>query len=729
MQRRSNLTKPPATIDVRGVLGHFKVPNANLTVEYILTYASLDEGNTPNGQLLDLLVPVREVFSLNDLSFDHLLQRDLDDYRVSEEMVPYLLGNKYPGEVFSEPRFFPPILAIIVPMKGENMNELYPKCIEIPDEEDEVPLQVFKYGNVFSVKREKGLDGQLAQSSVDLCIHPTQAKLVIVDGQHRAMAMLAAYRGISNKWDGNGFQYFYKEINLDDISDKSILHQIHLPVCIAYFPELTLGNQADQGQIDEERNLTTACRRLFLDVNRNARQPSKAREILLDDTDLVACFTRQLFNMVKQNTETNMLQLHHTEYDNPHDKIPTTRPLALTNVYSIYSTLRSILLTRDETIWNPLAQYGSGRPAENNERLRRELNLEAKLTEKEKEQYGIEISNITYNNYPRQGEVKFRQCFEEGWGRVMVNSLSNFYPFSKHIEAVDTTLETCERHIRENKIAYIALVEGQGLRHTLDQKQKRKTKQDNEKKDGVKSDIQKAWEVLKAIEEEFKICRTRLYLQLNTKPDKNQIRKVNSLFDCFGSNAFQSGMFMAFAYLKARLGITENQDFISYVDKWIDRLNEKFKNNIGAKEILFDNNPESESLRYIYAPGGGINPSDGYFFRYLILELLSGQKDVETESIEVVQKKWRPKMYEMLYKRWEKEFPPADRKKVEIQKTLDDRAFQAVKNAFKKSFLINEVQIDRDLEDIRGKVAQSILETKDDEVDEMDDFPEHDVEY
>ncbi len=725
MPRRSNKVEV-STIDVQGVLGTFKVPNANLTVEYILTYASLDGGDTPNGQLLDLLVPVREVFNIEDLDFDHLLQRDLDDYRVSEKMVPYLLGETLSEETTFSPRFFPPILAIIVPMNGNNMDELYPGRTLDNDEDQGVPLKVFKYGNVFSVKREVKENDQLAQSPTDLCIHPTQAKLVIVDGQHRAMAVLAAYRSASsNKWSGNGseFQYFYEERNLD----MPVLHQIHLPVCIAYFPELTTGVENEA-----ERNLTVACRRLFLDVNRNARQPSKAREILLDDTDLVACFTRHLFNMVKKNTATDMLKLYHTEYDNPHDKVPTTRPFALTNVFTIFDIIRFVLLSSDNAILDPMTRYYSGRPAVNNQRLRRELDLDNVLTEEDKESLGIGIANIEQYNYPRHGEDIFRQCFQDGWGQVILSSLSKFYPFAKHIEAVDTVLEKSGPYYRESQIAHTALVQGQGLRHTLSEKQQSE-KQQNEKQqndnsnsssegNGEKSNVQRAWEVLRAMEEKAKIHRAKFYLELSSDPTDEQFKKVNSIFDCFCSNAFQTGLFMAFAYLKAKIGIEDRQEFIQTVDKWISYINERFQDSEGIRSVMF-NHLDPSSLRSIFKPRGGLIPSDGHFCRYLILELLSSYGDEEAASIETVQRKWRQKLYRIryAYKEEIEPLPLNESEKANFQKDLDERTVKDIVDAFKNSLEIDENDIKNDLEEIRKIKGQSVSEIEDDEVDETDD--------
>ena len=667
------------------------------------------EDRPANGQLLELLVPVREAFELHDLDFDQLLQRDLDDFRVSEEMVPYLLG-----EISSHPRFFPPIIAVIVPMTGKNMAELYPHCDEEYEDDQGVRLKVFKYGDVFSVKREEQDDERLAQSPVDLCIHPKKAKLVVVDGQHRAMAMLATYRSALNGWNGNPFRHFYQEVTVD-ISE---LHQIHLPVCIAYFPELTKNPKLiEDYQVPTERHLTTACRKLFLDVNRNARQPSEARQILLDDTDLVACFTRHLFNIIKKNTKAGRLQLHHTEYDNPRDRTRIFRPFALTDVYTLFSIVRSVLLLNDERVHDPMASASGGRPPQNDSRLQRELDLENALTEDDKEKLGIKIADIKQNKYPRRSEERLRQCFGETWGQVIVTSLEKLYPFAVHIEAVDTVLKKHTPYTGVNQIAQTALVEGQGLRYTLWQQSDKKLKQG-----GEDSDAEKAWKALQTIEKDLGKCRARLYLKLNRDANHKEIERVDKIFDCFRSSAFQNGLFMAFAYMKAKIKIDE-QEFASYVTKWIKRINDKFEENEGVRKVLFDVS-NSKSLRCLYRPTGGLTPTDWPFFRYLILELLSVKRGKEMTIINSAKVGWRQRLYITLYNKKKEQLNSDEDEQADNLVDLNCLTFREIADAFKNSFDIGEEEIKRDVQEVINGTPQPVSEIEDEEVGEIDDLPE-----
>ena len=706
--RRSIFTKPDI-IEVQGVLGTFKVPGADLRVEYILTYVPLD-GQTVNGKLLNLLVPVREVFDQQDLDFDHLLQRDLDDFRVSREMVPYLLGK-----TSSDPRFFPPIVAVIVPKDGKKIKELYPKCREEIEKDGDFKLKVFKYGDVFSVKREKQGE-QLAQSPVDLCIHPANAKLVIVDGQHRAMAMLATYRNAQNEWGGIEFQYFYQT---DEEIESLDLSQIHLPVCIAYFPELT-----EDSQTTTTRNLTIACRKFFLDVNRNAHQPSKARQILLNDTDLVACFTRHLFNMVQSNTKTGPLQLHHTEYDNPQDQIPISRPFALTDVYTLYNVIHSVLLMTGKRVDTMTISPSGGKLPQENERLQQELDLENVLTEEDKDDLRIEIPKIQRDEYPKLAEKILCQCFEKIWGQTIVSSLSKFFPFSTHIKAVDHVLEKHRPYMGVNEIAHTCLVEGQGLRHTLERQQQsdKKERRQHRQKGGEDSDLEKAWEALREIEMDFEEHRARLYLQRSPKAD--DIKMVNRIFDCFRSSAFQNGLFMGFAYMKSKIEITDPQEFASMVDKWIKRINKKFQDTNGVKEVLFDYE-NHKSLRSIYKSSGGLTPSDWPFFRYLILELLGVRGGKDLRIIKEAQKVGRPKLYERLYNRKQKELSSEENGGSGSQINLESMSLREITDAFKSSLDIDKKEIERDVQGVGTGTPQSALEgDEEDETDETDDLPE-----
>lgn len=616
--RRSRFAKPQ-TVKVPGVLGTFKVPNTGLTAEYVLTYATLDNGTTAHGQLLDLLAPVREVFRLEELSFDHLLQRDLDDFRVSTQMVPYLLGQgswDAEGRNPAGPRFFPPIVAVIVPVDaGTKIKDYYPEREDKDVTETDLKMRITSFGDVFTVERDISESGQLAQAPVDLSIHPSKAKLVIVDGQHRAMAMLATYRSALNKWGGSGvgdeFRYFYEqEVELG----QEELMQLQLPVCIVYFPELT---EAKGAQIKKE-TLTDACRKVFLDVNKSARHPSKSRQTLLDDTDVAALLTRQVFNMIQKDSKNSPLKLHHTEYDNPHDRIVMIRPFALTDVNTIFTIISHVYFDEDELIRDPMRNPSTGTRQPNNVRLRQELRVEDIFTDDDLKRLKIQNTDIKRYDYPKQAEQHLRDSFGEAWGRVILATYTKLYPFAKHSEAVEATLKSHRPYIGETKIAEVALVGGQGLRHALENLQSRDRELRHSR--GTMTNAEKAWKALITIEDDFKKQRAKLYLKLRKDPTQAQIDKVTRLFDGFRSNAFQTGLFMAFACLKDRLDLTGPQ-FVAQADKWVERINTKFKNDVRVRDVLFDHS-DQRSLRHLYKPRGGLIPRDWPFFRYVIFELL-----------------------------------------------------------------------------------------------------------
>ncbi|WAC45407.1 hypothetical protein OU997_04240 [Pseudomonas sp. SL4(2022)] len=123
-------TQSALDLELDGTIGAFSVSNKesnhkSIEVKYLLTHVSLDEFSSKDQRLLDQLSPVREVFKLDELDFDEIMQRDIDDARVSLELIPYLLEDRNSGLI----KLFPPIVAVVLPLEplSKRPAKNYPK--------------------------------------------------------------------------------------------------------------------------------------------------------------------------------------------------------------------------------------------------------------------------------------------------------------------------------------------------------------------------------------------------------------------------------------------------------------------------------------------------------------------------------------------------------------------------------------------------------------------------
>ena len=278
----------PKEDSVYGVFGKFAIGESSsiIRAKYILTKIKPGNDGTPECKLASQMLPWREVFDVEELGFDELLQRDLDDSRVAHDLIPYLLresGNKA--------KFFPPILAVIVPRRsvGSGIEEFYPARNE-SDELAEEYESVEEYGDLFDFKWLKWA-GEPTPFA-ELSYNRQRSAFIIVDGQHRAMAVLALHRQLTNNWSDNAFESYYTHI----LVTPEQVESIELPVCIIYFPDLHEGNPAPR---EQGVDLSTVCREIFLVVNRSAKRVSESRELLLDDEDIAARILRRTLSVLK----------------------------------------------------------------------------------------------------------------------------------------------------------------------------------------------------------------------------------------------------------------------------------------------------------------------------------------------------------------------------------------------------------------------------------------------
>ncbi len=268
-----------------GSYGEFSVGSGSsqIRAHYLLTKIRPGQQGHWENQLASQMAPWREIFKIEELSFDELIQRDLDDSRVAHDLIPYLLG-----ETGQHARFFPPVLAVLVP-KRESRSGIGPRYPAPTTEGHTV-----SFGDLFDFEKAV-IDGQVSPLGV-IRYNPQRSAIVIVDGQHRAMAILALHRQINKSWGADPFAPYYSHIQIDP---ETVAH-IELPVCIIFFPDL---HEDRLDFKDKGVDLVSVCREIFIVVNRQAKQVSKSRELLLDDEDFAAFMMRRTLTRFKDRTD------------------------------------------------------------------------------------------------------------------------------------------------------------------------------------------------------------------------------------------------------------------------------------------------------------------------------------------------------------------------------------------------------------------------------------------
>src|SRR3546814_902531 len=146
-----------------------------------------EESLDPERLLTKSLRPVREVMSADDLDFNQLLQRDLDYHRVATNLIRYLLKNRTTG-----PTFFPPIVAVLLPFRNK-VPSTFPEYGDVSKVSDSgMTWRQEQAGESFQVRRlfDEETNSIHSINLAQLRWNSKTAQIVVLDGQHRAMALL-----------------------------------------------------------------------------------------------------------------------------------------------------------------------------------------------------------------------------------------------------------------------------------------------------------------------------------------------------------------------------------------------------------------------------------------------------------------------------------------------------------------------------------------------------------
>lgn len=517
---------------IQGLFGSFATPAGR--VDYIMTKARIGAEDTdPERRLTEHLVPFREVIPAEHLDFNQLLQRDLDDHRVAVNLVPYLLQPSWNG-----PAFFPPIVAIILPFDRKRPAEFPPLGAPERAEADAMTWIQQDAASHLRIRRLATKGGDLSPIPLgQLWWNSEFCQIVVVDGQHRAMALLAIDRTARATWDkGSGTQYkFFYEDRVKELlkARNGQIDDIEVPVVVLWFPDKF-------GSGSQPHN---AARKLFVDVNKEARTPSESRLILLSDSELVNVFTRSALMQLRNESEEGYIPLYCVEYDNPDTKrTQSARWSVLTNIHTFKQMVNRCVFGPPKYVFKvDIPISGAESEEERDGFMRKQIRVE-RLFDPEIETSGEPFQRNDLGNvrFPEEALGRLEDGFKQTWGVALVTLISEVEPYRAHAAALNKLKKNWIQGNAISSLAHDALFSGVGMYWTLrDSAQHWKEEEGGQ---GSRPDVVKAWEVIAQKQAEFEELRAEELL--GSKSKKSQ---ANSVYQVMNTQACQLGLALTLA--------------------------------------------------------------------------------------------------------------------------------------------------------------------------------------
>ena len=451
-------------LELEGSIGTFRIGRVDggeksIEVRYLETHIGFNPAMAANETMLRQLEPVREIFDFQSLGFDEIMQRDIDDMRVSTELIPYILDDGSRGRI----KFFPPIVIVVLPVDPHvaKPGRLYPRVVrEVVDDPSRGSAEVVRSGElgqeafqfISPLVDGKSLHHDLAR----LKLNTNSTRLVILDGQHRAMALLAIYRNLRDEWTDARrapFKSYYQAWTKKKIQSFD-LTELQLPVIVCTFPELDV-------DYDGDFDIIKAARTTFLTLNKTARQVSDSRNILLDDRDLVSHLLREVLGSVKQlDVESpHSLRIWNVELDQFRNKQQLTSPMACTGVPHVYYAIEHMLLDVNDV------KGVSARSGKFHKRSYVEASLIRRL-DGENILGKVGASSLKRFDYSVDAAKKLTESFMKRYGNFLVGAFETFRPFEIHNGSAIVTEKSLDAQV--NTQIRTILFEGQGIGRTFE---------------------------------------------------------------------------------------------------------------------------------------------------------------------------------------------------------------------------------------------------------------------
>jgi len=268
-----------------GSFGDFET-NSSYELNYLMTTLDISD--------IDDLSSASDVLSFDDTKFEELIQRDIDYERVDKQIVKNYLEQGKDKAIF-----FPPMLVTPMVVKDgkplerfeeKNIEEIDSELIINWDNQMELSFPIYAGADDSYPYRVKNKEDQyiaIHNYATTLKYKSKSVKLVVIDGQHRFMALKRIW---------------------DNPNKRDLIKNIKIPLCIFFTP-----NAVKNTDIESTNTLPKSMRQLFVTINSTAKQVSGHFITLLSDDSLSSYAVRDIANFWKENNKLFFLEWNERE--------------------------------------------------------------------------------------------------------------------------------------------------------------------------------------------------------------------------------------------------------------------------------------------------------------------------------------------------------------------------------------------------------------------------------
>lgn len=217
---------------------------------------------------IDQIGMVSEIPGSEKWPVRQLFQREIDHARVENEIMPYFLQSDYV-------KFFNPLTVAVLPV-SEDADMLANTVREEEAEPDEDFDKAFAIPGYYKVSYEEG--GQ--DSFATLAWNSGKVRLIAIDGQHR----LSALKRLKAMQSQDPEKEEFVNVGFSEWTVPIVL--------------LTMGHAAGE---KSAASILEKTRQIFVTINKQAREPSRARTILLNDYSVTALACQETLDYCRES--------------------------------------------------------------------------------------------------------------------------------------------------------------------------------------------------------------------------------------------------------------------------------------------------------------------------------------------------------------------------------------------------------------------------------------------